>query len=87
MHMLTGYIPEEYILSGTYQCTYVWEGNARTIDSMAWALYTIWEALALCLALRIAVKHFLGLQRPSNIWTIEDLITVLMKSHAAYFVR
>lgn len=77
---------EEYILSGTYQCTYVWEGNARTIDSMAWALYTIWESLALCFALRIAVKHFRGLQRPSNIWTIEDLITVLMKTHAAYFV-
>ncbi|KIK45035.1 hypothetical protein CY34DRAFT_10624 [Suillus luteus UH-Slu-Lm8-n1] len=77
---------EEYILSGTYQCTYVWEGNARTIDSMAWALYTIWEALALCFALRIAVKHFCGLQRPSHIWAIEDLIMVLMKTHTAYFV-
>ncbi|KAG1832565.1 hypothetical protein DFJ58DRAFT_870585 [Suillus subalutaceus] len=76
---------EEYILSGTYQCTYVWEGDARTMDSMAWALYTMWEALALCLALWIAVKYFRGLRQPSNIWTIEDLFTVLMKTHVAYF--
>jgi hypothetical protein len=77
---------EEYILSGTYQCTYVWEGDARMMGSMAWALDTTWEALALFLALWIAVKYFRGLQRPSNIWTIEDLFVVLMKTHVAYFV-
>ncbi|KAG1779127.1 hypothetical protein EV702DRAFT_1277532 [Suillus placidus] len=77
---------EEYILSGTYQCTYDWEGNARTLDCMAWALNTMWEALALCLALWVAVKHFRGLRRLSNLSTIDDLFPVLMKTHAAYFV-
>ncbi|KAG2348010.1 hypothetical protein BDR05DRAFT_599874 [Suillus weaverae] len=76
---------EEQILSGTYQCTYAWEGNARTLDSMAWALNTMWEAIALCLALWVAVKHFRGLRRLSKLSAI-DLFPVLIKTHAAYFV-
>ncbi|KAG1804756.1 uncharacterized protein HD556DRAFT_1436937 [Suillus plorans] len=77
---------EEYILSGTYQCTYVWEGNTRIIGCMAWALYTMWETLALCLAVWIAVTHLRELQQLSNEWTIRDCFMVLMKTHAAYFV-
>ncbi|KAG2352565.1 hypothetical protein BDR07DRAFT_834992 [Suillus spraguei] len=53
---------------------------------MAWILYTVWEFLALCLAVWIAVKHFRELRRPSTEGTIGDCFMVLMKSHVLYFV-
>ncbi|KAG2158736.1 uncharacterized protein EDB93DRAFT_1245969 [Suillus bovinus] len=48
---------EELILSGTYLCTA--EGNILLLVSMYWILAAIWEVLALCLVVWIAVKHFL----------------------------
>ncbi|KAG2103785.1 uncharacterized protein F5147DRAFT_838487 [Suillus discolor] len=79
-------VAEVLILSGTYMCDYEYKGNAQLLISMLWMLYTVWEVLALCLSVRIAVKHFhdlrrLGLSRS----IIGDCFRVLMKSHVLYF--
>lgn len=83
---LIGRIPEELILSGTYQCIYEWEGDI-SLDSMAWVLYITWEILALSLAVWITVKHFHELRRSSSGQAIGDCFMVLMKTHVLYFVR
>ncbi|KAG2044249.1 hypothetical protein BDR03DRAFT_938743, partial [Suillus americanus] len=62
-----------------------YEGNDLILNSLTWILPTVWEILALCLAVWIALKHFRGLQRPSTGWLIEDCYTMLMKTHVVYF--
>ncbi|KAG1778948.1 hypothetical protein EV702DRAFT_1043931 [Suillus placidus] len=81
------WIPEEVILSGTYMCNYGYEGDIQLLFSMIWMLNTVWEVLALCLSLWIAVKHFRTLRRlgPSTGSTIGDCFRVLIKSHVLYF--
>ncbi|KAG2037662.1 hypothetical protein BDR03DRAFT_956515 [Suillus americanus] len=81
IHMLE----EELVLSGTYQCTYDWEGDIP-LDSMAWILYVASEILASGFAVWISVKHFRELRRSSTGRTIEDCFTVLTKTHMLYFV-
>ncbi|KAG2101136.1 hypothetical protein BD769DRAFT_1393814 [Suillus cothurnatus] len=85
-HSLLGK-PEEVIISGTYICNYDVEGDAQLFASMTWMLNTVWEVLALCLAVWIAVKHFRDLQRlgPSTGSTIGDCFMVLITSHVLYF--
>ncbi|KAG1738347.1 uncharacterized protein EDB91DRAFT_1347615 [Suillus paluster] len=78
-------VGEETIFSGTYQCTYHYEGDTRLLYSMAWTLYTVWEVLALCLAVWIVVKHFRALHRQLPGWTMVDCFTVLIKTHMVYF--
>ncbi|KAG1774506.1 hypothetical protein EV702DRAFT_527723 [Suillus placidus] len=75
------------ILSGTYMCSYVYEADVLLLISMVWMLITVWEVLALCLSVWIAVKHFRDLRRlgPSTGSTIGDCFRVLVKSHALYF--
>ncbi|KAG2034971.1 hypothetical protein BDR03DRAFT_963762 [Suillus americanus] len=76
---------EELILSGTYQCSI---GNTEVVallNSITWVFAIAWEALALCLAAWIAVKHFRELRRHSTGRIIEDCFTVLMKTHLLYF--
>ncbi|KAG1743996.1 uncharacterized protein EDB91DRAFT_1346063 [Suillus paluster] len=75
---------EELILSGTYQCITDFEGDA-ILHSMTWILGTVWEVLALCLAVWIALKHFRELRRQSAGGIMGDLFTVLMKTHVVYF--
>ncbi|KAG1787062.1 uncharacterized protein HD556DRAFT_994712 [Suillus plorans] len=76
---------EELILSGTYQCRINYTGDALVMDSATWILYIVWEVLALCLAVRIAVKHFRELRlRPAG-GIIGDCFKVLMKTHLLYF--
>ncbi|KAG2124140.1 hypothetical protein BD769DRAFT_1776613 [Suillus cothurnatus] len=53
---------------------------------MTWILATVWEVLALCLAVWIAVKHFRELRQHSTSGIIGDCFTVLMKTHLSYFV-
>jgi len=72
---------EELILSGTYQCNY--EGNSFLLSAVTWVLGTVWEALALYLSVRVAIKHFR--ERLSTGSIIEDCFTVLIKSHVFYF--
>ncbi|KAG2036225.1 hypothetical protein BDR03DRAFT_960564 [Suillus americanus] len=72
---------EELVLSGTYQCNY--GGNSILLSATTWILGTVWEALALYLAARVAIKHFR--ERLSTGSIIEDCFTVLIKSHVFYF--
>jgi hypothetical protein len=76
---------EEVILSGIHQCFYTFEGNLELLMVVFWVLSAAWEVLALCLAVRIVIKHFRELQQPSTGWTSEDSITVLIKYHMFYF--
>ncbi|KAG1883251.1 hypothetical protein F4604DRAFT_282128 [Suillus subluteus] len=77
---------EEFVLSGTYQCMIDYGGDSVFLTSMTWILSTVWEVLALCLAVWIAVKHFRELRQHSTRGIIGDSFTVLMKTHVSYFV-
>ncbi|KAG1828903.1 hypothetical protein DFJ58DRAFT_294424 [Suillus subalutaceus] len=76
---------EEFILSGTYQCMFDSGGDSVFLGSMTWILDTVWEVLALCLAVWIAVKHFRELRQHSTRGIIGDCFTVLIKTHVSYF--
>ncbi|KAG1738351.1 uncharacterized protein EDB91DRAFT_1138305 [Suillus paluster] len=76
---------EELILSGTYQCNYDYEGDAQLLNSMTWILCTVWEVLALCLAVWSAVKHFRELRQSYRGKTINDCFTVVIRTHVVYF--
>ncbi|KAG1844836.1 hypothetical protein DFJ58DRAFT_731105 [Suillus subalutaceus] len=76
---------EEFILSGTYQCNIDLAGDSSSLSSTTWILGTVWEVIALCLAVWIAVKHFRELRQHSTSGTIGDCLTVLMKTHVSYF--
>jgi hypothetical protein len=80
---------EELILSGTHVCNYGFEGNVQLLMAIVWTLNTVWEVLALCLSVWIAVKHFRDLRRLESLTgsTIEDCFRVLIKSHVLYFAR
>ncbi|KAG2133260.1 uncharacterized protein EDB93DRAFT_1107638 [Suillus bovinus] len=78
---------EEYILSGTYMCQINYPEDVVLLVSIAWILATVWEVLALCLAVWIAVKHFRELRRYSAGGIIGDCFSVLIKTHMAYFAR
>ncbi|KAG1778975.1 hypothetical protein EV702DRAFT_113438 [Suillus placidus] len=80
-------VAEELILSGTYMCSYEFEADVQLLFSTIWMLNTVWEVLALCLSVCIAVKHFRDLRRlgPSTGSTIGDCFRVLIKSHVLYF--
>jgi hypothetical protein len=86
---LIGRTPEELILSGMYTCTFEYEGDVQLLVSTIWILNIVWEVLALCLSVWIAVKHFRGLRRlGSSIGsTIGDCFRVLIQSHVLYFAR
>jgi hypothetical protein len=86
---LIGQTPEELILSGIHICGYNYEGDVELLVSMVWMLNTVWEVLALCLSVWIAVKHFRDLRRlsPSTGSTIGDYFRVLIQSHVLYFAR
>ncbi|KAG2127629.1 uncharacterized protein EDB93DRAFT_1256912 [Suillus bovinus] len=76
---------EQYILSGTYMCQFNFPEDALRLGSITWILATVWEVLALCLAVWIAVKHFRELRRHSAGGIIGDCFSVLIKTHMAYF--
>ncbi|KAG2340987.1 hypothetical protein BDR05DRAFT_950077 [Suillus weaverae] len=76
----------ELILSGTYMCScYDPEADALILLFMTWVLSTVWEVLALCLAVWIVVKHFRGLPRSWTGRAVGDCFTVLMRTHVVYF--
>jgi hypothetical protein len=62
-------------------------GDSMFLASMTWVLATVWEVLALCLAVWIAVKHFRELRRYSTRGMIRDCFTVLVKTHVNFFAR
>ncbi|KAG1742063.1 hypothetical protein EDD22DRAFT_958968 [Suillus occidentalis] len=82
-------VAEETILSGVHMCGYSYEGDVLLLVSMVWMLNTVWEVLALCLSVWIAVKHFRDLRRlgPLTGSTVRDCFRVLIESHVLYFAR
>ncbi|KAG2157249.1 hypothetical protein DEU56DRAFT_905912 [Suillus clintonianus] len=76
---------EEHILSGTYACMTGYADNIFLLNAITWILGTVWEVLALCLAVWIAVKHFREQRQHSAGGIIGDCFTVLIKSHVLYF--
>jgi hypothetical protein len=89
--MATIYISgEELILSGTYQCSIgsIGIGHAEDtllLGSISWIVSVVWEVLALCLAVWIAIKHFRELRQHPAGGIIGDCFTVLIKTHVLYF--
>jgi Na+/pantothenate symporter len=65
------------------------EGGAYALflTEMSWIFVTVWEILALCLAIWIVVKHFHELQRSSTGLTAGDCFKVLIETHVFYFAR
>jgi hypothetical protein len=86
---LIGQPPEELILSGTYMCGFGFEKNTQFLILMTWMLNTVWEVLALCLLIWVAMKHFRNLRRlgPSTGSTMGGCFRVLIKSQVLYFAR
>ncbi|KAG2061155.1 hypothetical protein BDR06DRAFT_402036 [Suillus hirtellus] len=78
---------EEMILSGTYMCGYGYGWDGQLLFSITSVLSTVWEILALCLSVWVAVKHFRELRRlgPSTGSIIGDCFRVLIQSHVLYF--
>jgi hypothetical protein len=79
---------EEVILSGTYLCSINFAEDTILLGSITWILGTVWELLALCLAVWIAVKHFRELRSHSAgglIGVMGDCFRVMMKTHMLYF--
>ncbi|KAG1795379.1 uncharacterized protein HD556DRAFT_1526737 [Suillus plorans] len=76
---------EKLILLGTCRCQINYAEDIILLNSITWILATVWEVLALCLAIWIAVEHFHELRQHSAGGIIEDCFTVLMKTHLVYF--
>jgi hypothetical protein len=75
----------EFILSGTYNCSIYYPGNILLLNSLVWIVSAVWEVLALCLAVWIAVKHFRELRKHSEGGIMGDCFAVLIKTHMLYF--
>lgn len=78
-------VGEELLLYGIYECAYSYENGVQRLIIMVWILNMVWEVLALCLAIWIAIKHFRELRGPSTACTVGDCFTVLIKTHVLYF--
>ncbi|KAG1897747.1 uncharacterized protein F5891DRAFT_1279955 [Suillus fuscotomentosus] len=80
-------VAEERILSGIHMCGVEYGGDEQLLISIIWILNTVWEVLALCLSVWVAVKHFRELRRlgPSTGSAIGDCFRVLVQSHVLYF--
>jgi hypothetical protein len=87
VHGAHWWIPGEFILSGTYNCSIYYPGNILLLNSLVWIVSAVWEVLALCLAVWIAVKHFRELRKHSEGGIMGDCFAVLIKTHMLYFAR
>jgi len=71
------------VLSNTYHyCVY--EAYSKIVVE-TWILNTVWQILALCLAVWVTATHFRGLQQQSRGWSAGDCFGVLIKTHVLYF--
>jgi hypothetical protein len=81
------WLPEELILSGTYQCSIGTGEDGLILHAISWIVGCVWEVVALCLATGIAVKHFRELRRHPAGGIMEDCFMVLIKAHMLYCAR
>lgn len=73
----------EIILFDMYYC--LTTGADPLVIAKSWILITVWEVLALCLAVWITVKHLRELRQSQTGSTIRDCFTALIKFHVLYF--
>jgi len=76
---------EELVLSGNYLCIINIAGDSLFMGPTTWILGIVWEVLALCLAVWIAVKHFRELRQHSSGGIIGDCFMMLIQTHVNYF--
>jgi hypothetical protein len=74
----------EYILPGTHLCIINFSSIGFSFKQITWILGTVWEIIAMCLAVWIAVKHF---REASTGWAAGDCFRVLIETHVFYFAR
>jgi hypothetical protein len=79
-------IPEEFILDGRRMCLFSVDPDQIDLGYESLISTAIWEILASVLALWIVIKHFRELRNSATGSIIGDCFTVLIKSHAFYFV-
>lgn len=78
-------VGEELLLSGIYQCSYEYEGDVQHLIIMVWILITVWEVLALCFVVWIAMEHYRELRRLPTESKTGKCLMVLIKTHVVYF--
>ncbi|KAG2144144.1 uncharacterized protein EDB93DRAFT_1251742 [Suillus bovinus] len=76
----------EKILSGNHQCSENMSAEETRLNAESTIPTTVWETLALCLAVCIVIKHFRELQKSPTGANIKNVFTFLMKGHMLYFV-
>ncbi|KAG2043190.1 hypothetical protein BDR03DRAFT_943087 [Suillus americanus] len=81
----TNLLSIKVLLYGT-QCVYEIDASEQLRLFEAYTVATAWEVLTLCLAIWIVVKHLRELQPQSTRRIMGDCFTVLLKTHALYFV-
>lgn len=81
-----GRIPEEFIRSGNHQCVVFYHRGRMALNNETLIPTFVWETFALCLALRIAIKHFCELRQTSTGSMFGNWFIVLIQTHVLYFV-
>ncbi|KAG0697071.1 hypothetical protein DFH29DRAFT_947993 [Suillus ampliporus] len=81
-----GVLGEELVLSGHHMCSFIIDTDKMQLNNEILIPTVIWEILALFLAAYIVIKHYRGLRQSSTGSTVGECFTVLIKSHALYFV-
>ncbi|KAG2097056.1 uncharacterized protein F5147DRAFT_763481 [Suillus discolor] len=79
-------LPDEVVLSGYHMCfsdigTYMGNLTYENVISVA-----VWEIFALFLTVRIVIMHFRELRQSPRRPIIGDYFTILIESHAFYFL-
>ncbi|KAG2060010.1 hypothetical protein BDR06DRAFT_1003062 [Suillus hirtellus] len=76
----------ENILSGHRRCSENMSAEDIRLNAETTIPTTVWEILALCLAVWIVIKHFRELQKSLTGANIRECLMVLMRGHMLYFV-
>jgi hypothetical protein len=85
-HKTHGQIPGEFVLLGYHECVITSSTYQYNLGYESLIPTAIWEILTFVLAVWIVIKHFKELRQSPTGSTIGDCFTVLIKSHAFYFV-
>ncbi|KIK38928.1 hypothetical protein CY34DRAFT_808862 [Suillus luteus UH-Slu-Lm8-n1] len=77
---------KEFIRSGNHQCVVFYHRGRMALNNETLIPTFVWETFALCLALRIAIKHFCELRQTSTGSMFGNWFIVLIQTHVLYFV-